>query len=156
MRLPSFIVALVIAIVGTLCPQGAGTERGSEQSLENLRVHARGSSGGERARLYMELAQREVELGNKQFDSGEAEQARQSVQQATEDAQAAADAATSSGGRLKNTEMEMHKLARRLNDIEHALPVEDRPAVKAAGDKLHDLDRALLERMFHHKEHKEK
>jgi hypothetical protein len=127
-------------------PQAPGDDRS-----ETLRARAAGTSGGERARIFLELAQRDIELANSQFDAGSVEQAQSLIRQAVEDASSGANAAIESGNRLKGTEIEMHRLARRLGDIEQSLSVDDRPPVKSAVEKLQDLDRALLERMFRHK-----
>src|SRR5215510_1942296 len=137
MRPAGYIIAsLFIAVLSAQqAPSPAQTPQTqpqiSDDRSEILRAQARGANGGDRARIYMELAFRDVELANKEFDSGTFEQAQKLIQQGVRDAQAAADAAIRSGNRLKNTEMEMHRLARRLNDIEQSLGVDDRPPVKA-------------------------
>jgi hypothetical protein len=123
----------------------------ADERSDSLRAQGQGSKSGDRARIFMELAQRDVELADREFDAGTSEQAQKLIQQSVTDAQTAADAAIESGSRLKNTEMEMHRLARRLADVEQSLGVDDRPPVKAAAEKVQDLDRALLERMFRHK-----
>jgi hypothetical protein len=121
---------------------------------DQLRARAQGAGGGDRARLYMEAATEGVEEASQQFDTGDPDIGQKLVQDAVKDATEAANATIKSGDRMKHTEIEMRKLARRLEDVEHSVSIEDRPAVKTAVEKLHDLDRAILDRMFHKKDKK--
>ena len=151
----SFLVAGLAAFSWAVPQQPATPQPGQsvqgDERAQVLRQRAEGSAGGNRAEIYMELARHEIELANLQFDSGTTETAQALIRQATDDAKMASDASIQSGSRLKNTELEMHKLARRLTAIQESVSVEDRSPVKAAVEKLFDLDRALLERIFQHK-----
>ncbi len=147
----SLTLALASAAQQAPASTSAPPAQQPDERSDSLRAQGQGSKGGDRARIFMELAQRDVELANREFDAGNFEQAQKLIQQSVADAHSAANAAIESGGRLKNTEIEMHRLARRLAEVEQTLGVDDRPPVKAAEERVQDLDRALLERMFRHK-----
>jgi hypothetical protein len=118
------------------------------ESPEKLRERAEAAKGGERAKLYMRAAEKTVEEANAKFTAGEIEQAHGQVKQAVSDADRATDAARTSGKRLKNTELELRKLVRRLTDIERTLAVDDRGPVHESIEHLQELNRSLLDRMF--------
>ena len=126
----------------------ATTASRESESPEKLRERAEAAKGGERAKLYMRAAEETVEEANGKFDSGDVEQAHGQVKQAVGDADRATEAARSSGKRLKNTELELRKLVRRLSDIERTLAVDDRGPVHQGIERLQELDRSLLDRMF--------
>ena len=60
----------------------------------------------------------------------------------------AADAASSSGKHLKQTEIDLRKLAKRMKDIAATLAVEDRPPLEKAVEDLEQIRSDLLARMF--------
>jgi hypothetical protein len=123
-----------------------------QEPLQALRQRADSASRGDRAKLFGELAHREVEDANTHYSAGEIEKGQMRVQQAVHDAESATDAAVSSRKRLKQTEKLMHALSRRLEDVRRSVTVEDRPPIKAAIDRLEQLDRDLLNAMFGTKE----
>ncbi len=60
----------------------------------------------------------------------------------------AADAASASGKHLKQTEIDLRKLSKRMHDIAETLAVEDRPPLLKAVDDLEQIRADLLARMF--------
>lgn len=60
----------------------------------------------------------------------------------------AADAASTSGKRLKQTEIELRKLENRMRDIGQSLNIDDRPPVEAAVQELEQVRAGLLARMW--------
>ena len=125
---------------------GAGNDHFAE-----LRKRAEGSEGGDRARLFIELAHQEIEDADAKFTAGDADAAQIEVKQATADAEQATQTSINTHKRMKQTQMAMHELARRLDGIEHSLTAEDRPQVKSAVDRLQSLATELLETMFKRK-----
>ena len=142
-------MSLALAASAHTSPLTAAISSSSQsESPEKLRERAEGAKGGERAKLYMRAAEKTVEEANAKFTAGEVEQAHGQVKQAVSDADRATDAARSSGKRLKNTELELRKLVRRLTDIERTLAVDDRGPVHEGIEHLQELNRLLLDRMF--------
>ncbi len=60
----------------------------------------------------------------------------------------AADAASTSGKHLKQTEIELRKLRKRMHDIAETLAVDDRPPLQKAVDDIEQIRSDLLARMF--------
>ncbi len=57
-------------------------------------------------------------------------------------------AAKSSGKRLKQTEIELRKLEKRMKDIAESLNLDDRPPVLKSVDEIEQLRAGLLAAMF--------
>ena len=123
----------------------------ADDHFSDLRKRAESSEGGDRAKLYLELAHQEIEEADAKFTAGDADRAQVEVTQAIADAQAATHASMETHKRMKQTQIAMHELARRLDGIEHSLTAEDRPPVKAAVEKLQGMATELLETMFKRK-----
>ena len=143
----SCLCAFVVLIALSACAMAQSHEPRPEQ-IEQLRKRAETAEGGDRAKLYIDLARDEIEDANAKFDAGNADQAQLDVEHATADAEKAKEAAVSSHKRLKQTQIAMHELARRLDGIEHSLAAEDRPKVKVAVDKTQSMATEILEAMF--------
>jgi hypothetical protein len=150
MRNISFSIFIVLAICLTpaLAQEKHDAPKPEETSLEQLRQRAQAASGGDRAKLFTELSRQEMETANQYFTTGEVAKAQEQVKQSEADAEKGADAALTSDKRLKQTEIELRKLQKRTEDIRHTLSVDDRPALQAVEDKLEELRRSLLQKMF--------
>lgn len=147
---PRLLVFAVLALfclglptIGAVAPKSADTE-----SVAALRKRAEAAEDGERVKLYVELARLEVEEANAKFTAGDADRAQAEVRDATADAEQATQIALSSRKRLKQTQLALHELARRLDGIEHSLSFEDRPPIKNSVEKLQTMATNLLEAMF--------
>ena len=123
----------------------------TDDHFAELRKRAESAEGGDRAKLFLELAHQEIEDADAKFTAGDADQAQVVVKQAIADAQQATHASMETHKRMKQTQIAMHELARRLDGIEHSLTAEDRPPVKAAVEKLQGMATELLETMFKRK-----
>ena len=60
----------------------------------------------------------------------------------------ATDAATSSGKHMKQTEIGLRELSKRMHDVATSLAVEDRPPLREAMGTIEELRSELLARMF--------
>lgn len=131
--------------------QASRPEAGESEVVAALRKRAEAAEGGDRAKLFSELAKMEIEEANSKFSAGDADQAQAEVARATADAQQAKQSALSTHKRLKQTQMALHELSRRLDGIEHSLSAEDRPQVNNAVERLQGMATELLEAMFKRK-----
>ena len=120
----------------------------ANESLPALKARADAAHGGEQAKLCLEYAHRLLEDANALFTSGDVEKAQREVGEVVEYGRKAADAASSSGKHLKQTEIDLRKLSKRLRDIAATLAVEDRPPLQKAVDDLEQIRSDLLARMF--------
>ena len=118
------------------------------ESLPALKARADAAHGGEQAKLCLEYAHRVLEDANALFISGDVDKAQREVGEVVEYGRKAADAASSSGKHLKQTEIDLRKLSKRLHDIAETLAVEDRPPLLKAVEDLEQIRSDLLARMF--------
>ena len=120
----------------------------ASEPLPALKARADAAHGGEQAKLCLEYAHRILEDANALFTSGDVEKAQHEVDEVVEYGRKAADAASSSGKHLKQTEIDLRKLSKRLHDIAATLAVEDRPPLQKAVEDLEQIRSDLLARMF--------
>lgn len=118
------------------------------ESLEDLKSRADNSHGGEQAKVCVEYAQAELEHANALFTEGDVDKAQAAVNEVMDYVRKGADAAKSSGKRLKQTEIELRKLEKRMKDIGQSLNLDDRPPVMKSVDEIEQLRAGLLAAMF--------
>ena len=118
------------------------------ESLADLKSHADSAHGGDQARLCVEYAQAELEHANDLFTQGDVDQAQAAVSEVMDYVRKGAAAAKSSGKRLKQTEIDLRKLEKRMKDIGASLNFDDRPAVMKSVDEIEQVRAGLLAAMF--------
>lgn len=118
------------------------------ESLADLKTRADNAHGGEEAKLSIEYAQAELEHANDLFTQGDVDQAQSAVTSVMEYVRKGTSAAKSSGKRLKQTEIELRKLQKRMKDIAESLNLDDRPPVLKSVDEIEQLRAGLLAAMF--------
>ncbi|HEY4961490.1 MAG TPA: hypothetical protein VII29_11575 [Terriglobales bacterium] len=122
--------------------------QGSEQTAADLKARADAAQGADRATLSLEYAHRQLEDANTRYTQGEVDQAEAEIEEVVAYSHRAADAASASGKRLKQTEIELRKLEHRMRDIGHSLNIDDRPPVEKAVQELEQVRADLLARMW--------
>ena len=120
----------------------------ASEPLPALKARADAAHGGEQAKLCLEYAHRILEDANALFTNGDVDKAQREIDEVVEYGRKAADAASSSGKHLKQTEIDLRKLSKRLHDIAATLAVEDRPPLQKAVEDLEQVRSDLLARMF--------
>ena len=152
-------IAVAVALLcGTAAAQGAKPAStpatplvADSQAVAGLRKRAEAAEGGDRAKLFAEVARLEVEEANSKFNGGDADAAQAEVARATQDAQQATQSSLNTHKRMKQTQMSLHELSRRLDGIEHSVSAEDRPPLRKAVEKVQAMATELLEAMFKRK-----
>jgi hypothetical protein len=122
--------------------------QGSEQTAADLKARADAAQGADRATLSLEYAHRQLEDANTRYTQGDVDQAEAEIEEVVAYSHRAADAASASGKRLKQTELELRKLEHRMRDIGHSLNIDDRPPVEKAVQELEQVRADLLARMW--------
>ena len=125
-----------------------------EETLEQLIARAESARVEDRPRLYVEIAERQVESADQLYTAGKVDAARTAINDVVTYSDKARDAAISSGKKLKPTEIAMRKMAAKLRDIKRTLVFEDQAPVQATVDHLEQVRTELLARMFGKKEDK--
>ena len=119
-----------------------------DESLPELKAKADAAHGGDQAKLCLRYARAELEYANQLFTKGDVEQAQAAISSVMDYVHKSALAATASGKRLKQTEIELRELEKRMKDIGDSLDVEDRPAVLKYVKEIEELRTGLLQAMF--------
>lgn len=119
-----------------------------EETIEQLKSRFPSASLEEQIKIGVEIGERQVEEADKLFTEGNAEAGHRAVEDVAEYAEKAGEAAVKTGKRLKDTEIAMRKMSRRLTDIKRSLSFEDQPPVDRSIARLEDVRTALLKRMF--------
>jgi len=118
-----------------------------EEPLEKL--IARAEAGGDKqAELYVDVAQRYANQASQHLSAGESDKAQEDIKNTVSYAEKARATVGRSEGRIKQTELKMHKLQRRLEEVARTADVDDRPPVTAAAQHVEELRSELLDLLF--------
>lgn len=120
----------------------------ADESLPAVKARADAARGGEQAKLCLEYAHRVLDDANALYLDGDVDKAQPEIGAVVEYAHKAARAASASGKHVKQTEIDLRKLAKRMRDIAETLAVEDRPPLQKAVDDIEQIRADLLTRMF--------
>jgi hypothetical protein len=119
-----------------------------ELSLEQLKARLQKAKPDERATLSVQVAERQVENADQLYTAGKSEEAVAAIHEVVAYSEQAQQAAEQTGHRLKNVEIAVRRMARRLTNIKHGLPFDDQAAVQEAVERLDKIDSDLLKSMF--------
>lgn len=134
------MVAIVALFTGTALAAG--------EPASDLKSRADAATGGEKAKLCLEYAHRQLEDANALFNQGEMDKAQADIRDVVEYSHKAAEAASSSGKHLKQTEIELRKLSKRTHDVGESLAFEDRDPVRKAVEEIEQIRTDLMVRMW--------
>jgi len=110
---------------------------------------ARAEAGGDKqSELYVDVARRYAEEANQRLGSGDFMKAREDIQNVLSYAEKARATVGRSENRIKQTELKMHKLQRRLEEEARAADLDDRPPITAAAEHVQELRSELLDLLF--------
>ncbi len=140
------LLGLAAAAFGQQTPKPAFPSPGQ---LEGLKQQAAAATRpDEQVRDYIAIFEQEIDLADQAYNAGDADRGLALVNDAVADAEHARDAALKSHKNLKKVEMHVRKAARRLEEIRRTLAIDDRPPVGKAVERLQNLSRELLSKMF--------
>lgn len=139
------IVVILTVVISLLAVAAVADE---PETLDTLKARAEQAEGGKKAELLADVAEWQLKAATDLFDKGKKEEAVVAVTDCGGFAARAGEAAVSSGKRLKKTEIELRKLARKLEDLARVVEFEHRAPVNAALQRVEDTRTRLLNRMF--------
>lgn len=119
-----------------------------EKTIAELVQEAQAAKPDHQAKLYVEIAERQLSAADKLYESGNSDAARANIEDVKQYSTRAANAAISSHKRLKQTEISLRKMESKLQDMAHSLDYSDQRPVQAAADQLETLRGHLLMAMF--------
>lgn len=118
------------------------------ETIDELKARAAQAKPQDQVKLFMEVAQRQLDSAGRSYDAGDSDKAKAEIEDVSAYAEKAGDAAMQTGKRVKRTEIDVRKLAQRMEALRRSLSVDDRPPLEAAGERLEKLDSRLLDHMF--------
>ncbi len=140
-RFSIFVAILAVMLMAGACFAAA------EEPLEKMIAKAE-AGGDKQAELYVDVAQRYANLANDHFSNGDWDKGREDIKNVLSYAEKARATVGRSEGRIKQTEIKMHKLQRRLEEVARATNVDDRPPVTEVAERVEELRSELLDLLF--------
>jgi hypothetical protein len=119
-----------------------------ELTVEELKARIASASVPDRARLCLEIAQKQTDETDKQYAAGELEKGKAALSDVVTYAELARDYSIQSHKYQKQTEIGVRGMTRKLTALEHSLGQEDQPPIKDALTRLDRVRDDLLASMF--------
>lgn len=119
-----------------------------EQTVEELKARVSSTSMGDRPQLCLQIAERQLDDADKLFAEVESEKAQADLTDTVAFSELARDYAIQSHKHLKQTEIAVRKMTRKLNDLKHTVSRDEQVAVQTAIDRLQRVRDDLLFAMF--------
>lgn len=119
-------------------------------ALLQLEARAQAAQPREQCFLYTELVHNLTELAGRQIADGHDDEASATLRHIDDIAQRIHMALARDTKRLKNAELLLHHTTRRLSDMLHAAPGDDRPVLQSTLQRLDTVQSELLSKVFEH------
>ena len=119
-------------------------------TIEELKDRVKSSPVGDRPRICLQIAERQLDAANKSFAADESDKAKASLTDVVAFSELARDYAIQTHKHLKQTEIAVRGMTRKLSDLKHSVPHDDQPAIQDAIDRLQRVRDDLLLAMFPH------
>ena len=120
----------------------------AQQTTEQLRAKLDHSTGGDAAKLAVEIASRDVEQASAEFTAGNNDRGHALIAEAAQLVERAGAAAMESNKKVKDTEIAVRKLERHLEDINRTVSFEDQDQIEESMKIIGRVRNQLLDRMF--------
>jgi hypothetical protein len=120
-----------------------------EASVEELKARLASASTGDRPRLCLEIAERQLSSANKFYQDGEDEKGQAALTDVALFCESARDSSIQTGKHVKQTEIAVRLMTRKLNDLKHRVTHDEQSAVQSTIDRLQRVRDDLLAAMFH-------
>jgi hypothetical protein len=144
------LTASGIAVAGLLALSvWATASAAKEQSVEDLKARLVSAPSAERPHLCVEIAERQLTSANKFYADGESERAQAALTDVAVYSESARDNSIKSSKHLKQTEIAVRMMTRKLTDLKHTVTHDEQAPVQATIDRLQRVRDDLLAAMFH-------
>jgi hypothetical protein len=118
------------------------------ETASELKARADAAKGAVQAKLCLEYARLLLADADGLFNQGNVEKGQAEIREVVDYAHKAANAASASGKHLKETEIDLRKLSKRMHDIGETLAFEDRAPVGKAVEEIDQIRADLMIRMW--------
>ncbi len=137
-----------VAIATLLAAFLASPMAAKEQTLEELKARVSSASVGDRPQICLQIAERQLENADRLYSIYDSEKAASDLTDVVAFSELARDYAIQSHKHVKQTEIDVRKMARKLNDLRHGVSHDEQAAVQQAIDRLQRVRDDLLLAMF--------
>ena len=128
---------------------GSAAIGAKELSVEELKARLTSASTGERPHLCVEIAEKQLSFANKFYADGETEKGQAALTDVAVFSESARDNSIQSGKHLKQTEIAVRLMTRKLTDLKHRVTHDEQTEVQSTIDRLQRVRDDLLAAMFH-------
>jgi hypothetical protein len=143
--------ALIAALLACFAVMFAALAFASKDpTIEELKARVDSAPTGDRPRLCLQIAERQLEAASKSFAADQGDEAKTSLTDVVSFSELARDNALQSHKHQKQTEIAVRSMTRKLNDLKHRVAHDDQPAIQDAIDRLQRVRDDLLLAMFPH------
>lgn len=149
---PLLLLSLPLFLAVTPTARAASSNEVILDSAALLQLEARAQAAQPREQcfLYTELVNNLTELAGRQLAAGQDDEAGATLRHIDMVAQRIHMALARDTKRLKNAELLLHHTTRRLSDMLHAAPGDDRPVLQSTLQRLDTVQTELLNKVFEH------
>jgi hypothetical protein len=120
----------------------------AQATVDQLRARMQQASGGNKAKFAMQIAAVHVEQASTEFSAGQSEKGHELIREAAELVQVAGDASLNANKKVKDTEISVRKLERRLQEIHRSVSFDDQDEIDESLKVISVVRNQLLDRMF--------
>ncbi len=120
----------------------------AQRTIESMKEEADAAQGGQRAKLYAQLADTLVGVASQQFSQDDDQAGQATVQDILKYTEQAREICLRTRDKMKATEILLRSTQRKLNSLKHTLGVDDRPAVDKVEKQVEQYRQDILEAMF--------
>jgi hypothetical protein len=135
---------LLLLIVFATC----ATMFAKNESLEQLKARVASASAQDQPKIYVRIAELELDNLNAAFNGGDAQKGQTALQDLTSACLSAAQTSVTTRKHMKQTEIALRKVSDRLDQIRKGVEFESRPPFEAANSRIEQARTELLNAMF--------
>lgn len=117
------------------------------ETIDQLKARIQSADAKKQVELYMDLAKLQVNAADTAYN-GDVDKAKQLMEEGTQSAERAGQGSLETGKHMKQTEIELRKLEKRMEDIRRSWAVEDREPIEPQIKRVESVRSKLLDRMF--------
>ena len=115
---------------------------------DDLLVEAERAAGGKRAKLYLQLSERNLNLAKTEFGNGNSDQAFAALEKFSGYVREAFQTANQTGQHVKQTEIKLRQFGRRLEELKRSTAFGEQKPISDIAREIQEMRDDLLHKMF--------
>ncbi len=137
-----------VVLAAALAASISQAARSGEPSIEELKARVAAASVGDRPKICLQIAHRQLAEADRLYEAGEPEKGQTSLADVVAFSELARDYSIQTHKHEKQTEIAVRGMTRKLNDMLHTLTHDEHPPVEDAIKRLQRVRDDLLTAMF--------